>query len=154
MSLEYPTPEMKTAPGHPWGRWTPRAIRLLSAAKAIAGPSAQIEAEDLLLAFEAVALATGENPASRALAVVGIRPSVALGRCAPETCPPNRRVSLPEFGPSLSSVFPNGVIEEAAAMGDDYVGIEHLLLFVAKVGVHGVELPYARIHEAILGAKS
>ena len=154
MSLEYPTPEMKAPPGRPWGRWTPRAMKVLVTAKAISGPSGRIEVEDLLLAFESVARATGENPASRALARVGIRPSVVLGRRAPEPCPANRRLSLAEFGPSLSATFPSGVIEEAAAMGDDYVGIEHLLLFLAKIGVPGVELSYERIHQAIRLEKS
>jgi len=39
------------------------------------------------------------------------------------------------------------VIEEAKAMGDNYLGIEHLLLVLARVGVPGVDLPYDRIKQ-------
>jgi len=123
---------------------------VLSTAKEIAAPSGHIEASDLLLAFESAALAYGDNVASQALSRVGVLPSIALQARAPEACPPNRYVSVADFGPSLSSVFPRLVIEEATAMGDDYVGIEHLLLFLARVGVPGVELPYERIRSAIL----
>ena len=148
MSLHYPTRE--EAAKHPWGRWTPRAIKVLSTAKAIAAQSGPIEAEHLLLAIESVALAYGENVASQALARVGVHPSLALGRTLPESCPPNRYVSLNEFGPSLSGTFPGLVIEEATGMGNDYVGIEHLLLFLARAGVAGVDLPYERIRQAVL----
>jgi hypothetical protein len=110
----------------------------------------RIEAEHLLLALESVALAYGDNVISRALTRVGVRPSVALGRQASESCPPNRRVSLAEFSPLFSGTFPGLVIEEATAIGNDYVGIEHLLLFLARVGVPGVELPYERIRHTIL----
>ena len=102
------------------------------------------------MAFEAVALDTGANVASEALSCVGIQPSVALARALPKSCPPNMCVSPADFGPSLASVFPNLVIEEAAAMGCDYVGIEHLLLFLARVGVPGIELPYDRIRPKII----
>jgi len=148
MSLDYP--QNNEIINHPKCGWTPRAIKVLSTAKAIAAPVGQVEAPDLLLALESVALAYGENVASQALARVGVRPSIALGRQSPESCPPNRYVSLAEFGPSLSGVFPGLVIEEATAMGNDYVGIEHLLLFLARAGVPGVELPYERIRQIIL----
>jgi len=121
-----------------------------STAHEIAAPSGHIEAADLLLAFESVALAYGDNVVSQALDRVGVRPSIALQCRAPESCPPNRYVSVADFGPSLSPAFPGLVIEEATAMGDDYVGIEHLLLFLARAGVPGVELPYERIRSAIL----
>jgi hypothetical protein len=42
------------------------------------------------------------------------------------------------------------VIEEAKAMGDDYVGTEHLLLFLARVGVPDVGLSYEQIRNIIL----
>src|SRR3977135_358831 len=104
MSLEYP--KQNEIINHPGCRWTPRAIKVLSTAKAIAAPVGHIEPEHLLLALESVALAYGENVASRALARVGIRPSAVLRRQAPESCPPNGYVSLAEFGPSLSATFP------------------------------------------------
>jgi hypothetical protein len=148
MSLDYP--KHNEISNHPECRWTPRAIKVLSTAKAIAVPVGHIEAEHLLLAFESVALEDGENVASQALARAGIRPSVALGRPAPGSCPPNSYVSLAEFGPSLSGVFPSLVIEEATAMGNDYVGLEHLLLFLARAGVPGVKLPYEPIRQTIL----
>jgi hypothetical protein len=47
-------------------------------------------------------------------------------------------------------VFPALAVEEAEAMGDDYVGAEHLLLFLAHAGLPGVDLPYERIRNAIL----
>ena len=148
MSLDYPT--RTEAIEKPWGRWTPRAIKLLTTAKAIAGPGGQIEPQHLLLAFESVELGTGENPASQTLAHLGIRPSVALGSPAPQSCPPNRYISPSEFGPALSPLFPALVVEEAEAMGDDYVGVEHLLLFLARAGVPGVDLPYERIRDTIV----
>src|SRR6185503_11988184 len=145
MPLEYPRPNEVTR-----CLWTPRALKVLSTAKGIATPSGHIEPSDLLLAFESVALAYGDNVVSQTLARVGVRPSIALQCRAPESCPPNSYVSVADFGPSLSPVFPRLVIEEATAMGDDYVGIEHLLLFLARAGVPGVELPYERIRSAIL----
>ena len=148
MSLDYPTRE--EALKKPWGRWSPRVIKVLTTAKAIAGPASHIEPEHLLLAFESVELGTGENPASQALARVGIRPSVLLGSPAPEACPPNHYIAPSEFGPALSPLFPALVIDEAKAMGDDHVGVEHLLLFLARAGVPGVDLPYERIRETIL----
>jgi hypothetical protein len=138
MTLDYPR------------RWTPRAIKVLSTAKVIAASTGHIEPQDLLLAFESVALDTGSNVASDALSCVGIQPSVALTREAPKLCPPNMYVSPADFGPSLTSAFPDLVVEEATAMGCDYVGIEHLLLLLARVGVPGIELPYDRIRKTIL----
>ena len=125
-------------------------MKVISTAKAIAAPPRGISKEDLLLAMESVALQCGDNVASRALARVGVHPSTALGRPVPETCPPNRHVSPAEFDPSLSAVFPALAIEEARGMDNDYVGIEHLLLFLARVGVPGVDLPYDRIRQIIL----
>lgn len=148
MPLDYPKADEII--DHPACRWTPRAIKVLSTAKAIAGPSACIEAQHLLLAFESVASAYGENVVSRALDRIGVRPSTALGKRAPGSCPKNRYVSLKEFGPSVRGFFPDLVVEEAKQMGQDYVGIEHLLLFLARVGVVGVELPYERIRQTIL----
>lgn len=148
MSLDYPTSEQ--AGKHPWGGWTPAAIRVLTTAKAIAGPAAHIEPEHLLLAFESVEPDLGDGVACQALARIGIRPTAVLGRPAPESCPRNRYIPLSEFGPALSRVFPALAIEEAEAMGDDYVGAEHLLLLLARAGVPTVDLPYERIRKAIL----
>jgi hypothetical protein len=130
-------------------KWTPRAVKVISTAGAIASPAQGITGNDLLLALESVAQVYGDNVASRALTHVGIRPSTALGRPAPESCPPNRDVSTAELAASLSGVFPALAIEEARSVGNDYVGIEHLLLFLARIGVPGVDLPYARIRETI-----
>jgi hypothetical protein len=144
-TLAYPRPNEVTR-----CRWTPRALKVLSTAHELAASSGHIEAADLLLAFESMALAYGDNVVSQALDRVGVRPSIALQCRAPESCPPNRYVSVADFGPSLSPAFSGLVIEEATAMGDDYVGIEHLLLFLARAGVPGVELPYECIRSAIL----
>jgi hypothetical protein len=123
---------------------------VLTTAKAIAGPTAHIEPEHLLLAFESAELVLGNGIAWQVLARVGIRPSAALGRPAPEPSPRNRYIPLSEFDSTLSRVFPALAIEEAKAMGDDHVGVEHLLLFLARAGVPGVDLPYERIRETIL----
>jgi hypothetical protein len=148
MSLDYPT--LDEARKHPWGRWTPQVIKVLATAKAIAGARARIDPEHLFLAFESVELEIGDRSAWPALERVGIRPSLVLGRPAPSKCPRNRYIALSDFGPALSSVFPTLVIEEAKAMGDDYVGTEHLLLFLARVGVPGVDLSYEQIRKIIL----
>jgi len=148
MSLDYPTREQ--ARNHPWGGWTPAVIRVLTTAKAIAGPAAQIELEHLLLAFESAEPDLGDGVAWRALARVGVRPSVLLGRPAPDPSPRNHYVPLSEFGQAVSSVFPTVAVQEAEAIGDDYVGAEHLLLLLARVGVPGVDLPYERIRKEIL----
>jgi hypothetical protein len=148
MTLDYPTGEQ--ARGQPWGRWTPAVIRVLTAAKTIAGPAAKIEAEHLLLGFESAEPDLGDGIAWQALARVGIRPSAHLGRPAPEPCARNRYVPLSEFGPGVSRVFPALAIEEAVAMGDDYVGAEHLLLFLARANIPGVDLPYERIRKEVL----
>lgn len=147
MSLDYPTHEK--AGREPWGRWTPAVIRVLSTAKAIGGSEAQIQPEHLLLAFESVELEIGDRAAWPALARLGIRPSVVLGREAPKKCPPNRYISVSELAPPFSN-FPTGVIDEAKAMGDNYVGTEHLLLFLAQVGVPGVDLSHERIRKTIV----
>ena len=147
MPLDYPTREQ--ASKQPWGRWTPAVIRLLTTAKAIAGPVG-IEPEHLLLAFESAEPDLGDGVAWRALARVGVRPSVLLGRPAPEPCQSSRYVPLSEFGPAISRVFPAVAVEEAEANGDDYVGAEHLLLLLARTGVPGVDLPYERIRKEIL----
>src|SRR5262245_40755099 len=47
MSLDYPTREQ--ASKHPWGAWTPAVIRVLTTAKAIAGPTDKIHPKHLLL---------------------------------------------------------------------------------------------------------
>jgi hypothetical protein len=133
MSLDYPTREQ--ASKHPWGRWTPAVIRVLTAAKAIAGPTAHIEPEHLLLGFEAAEPELGDGIAWQALARLGVRLSGLLGRPAPEPCPRSRYVPLSEFGPAVSRLFPVHAIIEAQAMGDDYVGAEHLLLLLARAGV-------------------
>lgn len=148
MSLDYPTREQ--ARNNPWGRWTPAAIRVLTAAKANAGPAAQIEADHLLLGFESAEPDLGDGIAWRALARLGVRPSTLLGRGAARSCPRNSYVPLPEFGPVVSRLFPGLAIEEAEAIGDDFVGAEHLLLLLARAGVPGVDLPYERIREEIL----
>jgi hypothetical protein len=146
--MDYPTREQ--ASKDPWGRWTPAVVRVLSAARAIAGPAAQIELEHLLLGFESVEPDLGDGIAWQTLGRLGIRPSVLLGRPAPESCPRNRYVPLSEFGPAVSRVFPALAIEEAETIGDDYVGAEHLLLLLARTGVPGVDLSYERIRKEIL----
>jgi len=131
-------------------KWTPRAWKVISTARAIAAPARRIGKEDLLLAMESVALEYGDNVAPLALARMGVRPSAVLSRQAPETCPPSRPVSPAEFDASLSAIFPALVIDEARGMGNDYMGIEHLLLFLARTGVPGVDLSYDRIRQTIL----
>ena len=148
MSPYYPTREQ--ASKDPWGRWTPAVIRVLSAAKAIAGPAAQIELGHLLLGFESAEPDLGDGIAWQALTRLGVRPSALLGRPAPGPCPRNRYVPLSEFSLVVSRVFPALAIQEAEAMGDDYVGAEHLLLLLARAGVPGVDLPYERIRKEIL----
>jgi hypothetical protein len=130
-------------------KWTPRAIKVLATARAIAAP-ANIKAEHLFLALEAVAVVTGDHPASRALARLGISASAALGKPIPDSCPPNHFASWEVFDPSVSAVFPATAINEAKMIGHDYVGTEHLLLFLARVGVPGVDLPYERLRTTVI----
>ena len=148
MSLDNPTREQ--ASRSPWGRWTPAVIRVLAAAKAIAGPTSQIGPEHLLLGFESAEPDLRNGIAWQALARHGIRSSALLGRPVPEPCKQNHYVPLSEFIHAASRQFPAGAIEEALSMGDDYVGAEHLLLFLARPGVAGVELPYEHIRKGIL----
>ncbi len=35
-------------------------------------------------------------------------------------------------------------------IGHDYIGTEHLLLCLARIGVPGVELPYERIRTTVI----
>jgi hypothetical protein len=148
MSMDYPT--LEQAMKSPWGRWTPAVIKVITTAREIAGPTAHIAPEHLLLAFESTESVLGDYVAWQALARVGVRPSAVLGRPAPELYPRNRYIPLSRFSPALAGVFPALAIEEAKAMGDDYVGADHLLLFLARSGVPGVELPYERIRKTIL----
>ena len=132
-------------------KWTPRAAVVLATAKMSASAHGRISAADLLLAIEATTVAHGENVASRTLKLLGVQPSTALARPASKACLRNRDLEIEDFDSSLSGVFPTLVIDEAKAMGSDYVGIEHLLLFLARVGVTGIDLPYERIRQTILG---
>ena len=130
--------------------WTPRALKVVATARAIASPNCGIKADDILLAIEAVASDTGDHPASKALAALGIRPSAALNRAAPEVCPPSSFVSWEAFDHSLSGIFPALVYEEARSLGSDHIGTEHLLLFLARSGVRGVDLPYECIRQTVV----
>ncbi len=51
---------------------------------------------------------------------------------------------LDDFDKSLGDVR-RGAAEESAELGDRHCGIEHLLLFLARHGVAGVDLPYDQI---------
>jgi hypothetical protein len=131
-------------------KWTPRAGVVLATAKMSASSRGPISAADLLLAIEATSLAHGENIASRTLKVLAVQPSTALARPAPTPCLGYRDLRIEDFDRSFSGQFPALVIDEAKAMGNNYVGIEHLLLFLARVGVTGIDLPYEQIRQTIL----
>jgi hypothetical protein len=124
-------------------------MKVLATARAIAAP-ARITTEHLLLALEAVGVVTGDHPGSRVLARLDISPSAVLKRTLPGSCPPNSYASWDAFDDSLSGVFPALVIEEAQKIGHNYIGTEHLLLFLARVGVPGVVLPYERVRSILI----
>ena len=122
-------------------RWTPRAGAVLATAKELAAPTGRITAEHILLALEC-----GDHEVSRVLRVLAISPSAALGWPAPSSWSRRTDLYCEDFDSSLREL-PQLVIEEAKAMGDSYLGIEHLLLALARVGVPGVDLPYDRIKQ-------
>jgi ATP-dependent Clp protease ATP-binding subunit ClpA len=121
-------------------RWTPRAIAVLSTAKDLALPHL-ISASHILLALE-----TGNHQVSRLLKNLAISPSAMLGQRAPSSWSRKTELYHEDFDRSLHEL-PHLAFEEAKAMGDSHVGIEHLLLFLAHTGVPGVDLSYARIKQ-------
>jgi hypothetical protein len=126
------------------GKWTPRARAVLSTAKALAVPKRRILAADLLLALEC-----GEHQVSQVLRRLEIFPSSALGRCAPELWVLCNKLYEKDFDPSVRSL--SGLaVEESKCMGDSHVGMEHILLALARVGVPGVNLPYDSLKKAWL----
>lgn len=125
-------------------KWTPRAVAVLATAKALASSGRRICGADLLLALEC-----GDHEVSRVLRQLGISPSTVLGRAAPAVWSYNTELYWEDFDCSLSE-FPKLVLAEAVAMDDRYLGIEHLLLFLARIGVSGIDLPYDRIKKTWL----
>jgi hypothetical protein len=121
--------------------WTPRAGAVLATAKELAVPTGRITADHILLALEC-----GDHEVSRVLWLLAISPSAALGRPAPGSWSRKMDLYCEDFDSSLRDL-PQLVIEEAKAMGDSYLGIEHLLLVLVRVGVPGVDLPYDRIKQ-------
>jgi hypothetical protein len=101
-----------------------------------------------LLAMEA-----GDHLASRALRRLAICPSAAFGRPAPASL--SRAVALyyEDFDYALRQYFPRRAFEEAKAMDSLYLGAEHILLCLARIGVAGLELPYEQIRQTILGIR-
>ncbi|SRR6266436_4511208 len=122
-------------------KWTPRAGVVLVTAKELASPTGRITAGHILLALEC-----GDHQVSRVLRLLAISPSAALGRPAPSSWSHEMDLYCEDFDSSLKDLS-RLVIEEAKAMGDNYLGIEHLLLVLARVGVPGVDLPYDRIKQ-------
>lgn len=80
---------------------------------------------------------------------LAIFPSTALGLKAPESWVLRTELYQQDFEASLGSLAQLAA-EESKAMGDSHIGMEHILLAVARVGVPGVTLPYDRIREAWL----
>jgi len=131
-------------PGDKQRPWTPRAVAVLATAKHLSLADHRITAGDILLALEC-----GDHQVSCVFRSLGISPSVALGRPVPASWALKRNLSSEDFDASLAG-FPQLVSEEAEGMGDSHLGIEHLLLFLARVGVAGVDLPYEKIKQAWL----
>ena len=119
--------------------WTPRALQVFAAAKALAAPG-PIELRHLLLALEAI-----DSVASRTLKRLG----VVLGS-APATLPPDGELYLDDFSVDLRQDFPGLAIAEAMRMGWSYLGTDCLLLFLTRVQVPGVELSYDAVRQAII----
>jgi hypothetical protein len=126
------------------GKWTPRARAVLSTAKSLAAPKRRILGSDLLLALE-----WGDQQVSQVLRRLEIFPSSALGRCAPESWFLGNKLYEKDFDRSVRSL-PALAVEESKGMGDSHVGIEHILLALARVGVPGVNLPYEGLKKAWL----
>jgi len=126
-------------------KWTPRAFAVMATAKELASRSGRhILASDLLLALEC-----GDHEVSRVFRQLGLSPSAAFGHAAPEKWSLKTELSWEDFDRTLHDL-PQFVFEEAAAMNDSHLGIEHLLLSLARVGVAGIDLPHDRIKQTWL----
>ena len=125
-------------------KWTPRAVAVLATAKDMAFPGHQIKANDLLLA-----LASGNHEISRLLKRLAISPSAAPWRVTPGPRWPVKELCREDFDVSLDDLQ-RLVLGEADALRDSRLGIEHLLLALARIGVPGVDLPYERIKKTWL----
>jgi hypothetical protein len=131
----------------PKQQWTPRTGAVLATAKTLASPDGgRIRPCHILLALQ-----TGDHIASQVLKDFGINPAASLGRPAPDTWVLTGWESLTfdDFDASLALFFAREVFSETRAMGGQYLGIEHLLLLVARLGVSGLELPYDKMRQRI-----
>jgi hypothetical protein len=129
--------------GSEQGPWTPRAVAVISTAKSMAASfNRGILPEDILLALEC-----GEHQVSQVLHRLGIFPSALLGRKRAELWVRRTQLYDQDFDASLGSL-PRMAAEESKAIGDSHIGMEHILLALARVGVPGVTLPYGPIREA------
>jgi len=124
--------------------WTPGSLKVLATAKRLASGSG-IGPYHLLLALEA-----GDSIAAQTLRLLGISPSAALGHTAPITLVPDDELYYEDFALDFRTVFPLVAIEETKSIGTWYLGSEHLLLLLARIGVPGVALPYDAIRQTIL----
>jgi hypothetical protein len=118
-------------------------LEAFSTAKALASPG-PITAQHLLLALEA-----GDTVAARAFKKLGILPSVLLGRMPPKELSQEGELYNEDFDPALGRDFPGLAFAEAESLGWAYLGTDALLLVLARVGVPGIDLPYARIREIV-----
>jgi len=130
--------------GFEQSNWTPRAALLLATAKNLASSTRAISADDILLALEC-----DNNQVSGVLRRLGISPSAAFGRPAPQTWSRISELYIEDFDTCLGD-FPQGVADEAVALGDSHRGMEHILLFLARSGASKVDLPYDRIKQTWL----
>ena len=98
----------------------------------------------LLLAFEA-----GDTVAMRVFSRLGVLPSALLGQTAPKALSPDVELYDEDLDAELCRDLSRFAIAEAKSMGRVYLGTEHLLLMLARVGVPGVDLPDERIRAAV-----
>jgi hypothetical protein len=96
-----------------------------------------------------VALECEDHQISRLLRQLAIFPSAAFSRATPEAWSRKTELYWEDFDSTLGD-FPRIVLEGASAMGDSYIGMEHLLLFLARIGVAGIDLPYDCIKQTWL----
>jgi hypothetical protein len=127
--------------------WSSRALEVLATAKSLAIPPARIGAEHLLLSLE-----VGDHLASRVLEGLAVSPSKDFGRRIPAALSPSVSLYHDDFDIQLRSDFPRLAYVEADVMGSLFLGTEHILLCLARIGIRGVNLDYERIRQAVLEA--
>jgi hypothetical protein len=123
--------------------WTPRAIEVFATAKAIAAPGL-ITAQHLALAMEA-----SDTVASRVFEKLGLIPSAALGRSAPNQLCPDGELFMQDFDGTLGRDLQALIVKEARTRDWSYLGTDGLLLTLATIGVPGMQLSYERVNEII-----